>query len=75
MDRKDKLTIERWELKDVIDVFRMLVNTYRRLRNGRAVLTDKSCWHTTGSCISTTERSLTIRNSVSIISGANKFPS
>lgn len=32
MDRKDKLTIERWELKDVIDVFRMLVNTYPKIK-------------------------------------------
>lgn len=32
MDRKDKLTIERWELKDVIDTFRMLVNTYPKIK-------------------------------------------
>lgn len=38
MDRKDKLTIERWELKDVIDVFRMLVNTYPKIKERESCL-------------------------------------
>lgn len=32
MDRKEKITIERWELKDVIDTFRMLTNAYPKIK-------------------------------------------
>ena len=38
MDKKDKLTIERWELKDVIDVFRMLVDTYPKIKERESCL-------------------------------------
>lgn len=32
MGRKDKLIIERWELKDVIEVFDMLVRTFPKIK-------------------------------------------
>ena len=38
MDRKDKIIIERWELKDVIDVFQMLVNTYPKIKERESCL-------------------------------------
>lgn len=38
MDRKYKIIIERWELKDVIDVFQMLVNTYPKIKERESCL-------------------------------------
>lgn len=32
MDRKDKITIERWELIDIIDTFRMLTQTFPKIK-------------------------------------------
>jgi hypothetical protein len=32
MDKKDKITIERWELEDIIDTFRMLTQTYPKIK-------------------------------------------
>lgn len=41
MERKDKLTIERWELEDIIDSFRVLVNTYTKIKERKSCLDRK----------------------------------
>ena len=38
MNKDDKLTIERWELEDVINVFRMLVATYPKIVERKSCL-------------------------------------
>lgn len=32
MDRKDKITIERWELIEIIDTFRLLTQTFPKIK-------------------------------------------
>lgn len=41
MERKDKLTIERWELEEIIDSFRVLVNTYPKIKERKSCLDRK----------------------------------
>jgi hypothetical protein len=33
MERKDKLTIERWELEEILDTFRLLTNVFPIIKN------------------------------------------
>ena len=41
MERKDKLTIERWELEEIIDSFRILVNAYPKIKERKSCLDRK----------------------------------
>ena len=33
MERKDKLTIERWELENILDTFRLLTNVFPKIKD------------------------------------------
>jgi hypothetical protein len=41
MDKNDKITIERWDLEDIIDSFRVLVNTYPKIKERKSCLDRK----------------------------------